>query len=319
MCRGDFTCFCQRFSSGIAYLSQPEDSDINFLCITDSTVPSVTNACLRGACETRNIDYFEIDPVGFPFDANDKAGTEDLVYRPAISPAAIRVEQFLCTKDCTTFYERSDGHFFSAFGGPEMFTANDIPIPRTFYVLSAARDDLDRSVEALGGYPVILKVLGSSGGIGVMRADSSPSLYSIVDYALAQGTTPILAAYVPASIHWRVIVVGDRAIAAYKNPEEPGDFRTYASIDIEDFQQDPVGIVAELAVAAVRCQRLEFGGVDVLEHPSGRVYVLEANFPCFFAQSQTVAGIDVAGTMVDHLIAKAKRQKANRPAPRPVD
>ena len=27
-------------------------------------------------------------------------------------------------------------------------------------------------------------------------------------------------------------------------------------------------------------------------------------YPCFFAQAQTVAGIDIAGMMVDHLLGK---------------
>ena len=59
-----------------------------------------------------------------------------------------------------------------------------------------------------------------------------------------------------------------------------------------------------LAVSAVQAIRRELGGVDILEHPSGRLYLLEANFPCYFPQAQVVAGIDVAGAMVDHLLTK---------------
>ena len=51
---------------------------------------------------------------------------------------------------------------------------------------------------------------------------------------------------------------------------------------------------------------MELAGVDILQHPSGRLYLLEANFPCYFAHAQTLAGVDVAGAMVEHLMAKAR-------------
>lgn len=60
-----------------------------------------------------------------------------------------------------------------------------------------------------------------------------------------------------------------------------------------------------MAVTATRASRLEFGGVDVLEAPDGRLHVLESNFPYYFGQAQVVAGIDMAGAMVEHLMAKA--------------
>ena len=62
--------------------------------------------------------------------------------------------------------------------------------------------------------PVVIKALGYSRGVGTIRADSLASLFSIVDYALAEGTKPMLTAYVPDAVHWRVVVVGDEAVAS---------------------------------------------------------------------------------------------------------
>jgi hypothetical protein len=61
----------------------------------------------------------------------------------------------------------------------------------------------------------------------------------------------------------------------------------------------------EIAVAAVRALGHEFGGVDILEHPSGRLNVLESNNPCYFASAQLAIGTDVSGAMVEHLLQKA--------------
>ena len=63
----------------------------------------------------------------------------------------------------------------------------------------------------------------------------------------------------------------------------------------------------EIAVDSAKVLRLEFAGVDLLEHPSGRIYLLASNFPCYFAQAQQVAGVDVAGAMIEHLAAKGRR------------
>ena len=55
----------------------------------------------------------------------------------------------------------------------------------------------------------------------------------------------------------------------------------------------------------------EFGGVDLLRHPGGRWYLLEVNMPCYYPHAQEVAGVDIAGAMVDHLHAKALRLAAS--------
>lgn len=284
---------------------------MNFLCVTEPSVPDITMACLRAACEERDIGYFEIRPADFTFDDSDRAAPGDILYRPAIGFAAIRVEQFLYRPGVATFYADPGGVYFGPTAGPELFAAAGLPIPRTAFVLNGARPLLDAHVEAMGGYPVVLKVQGSSRGIGVMRVDSAASLYSVVDYALAQGATPLLSAFVADAVHWRVTVVGARAVAAYRNITEDNDFRTYGSDAAEDYTDSPDPDLAGLAVRAVATLRFEFGGVDILEHPSGRLYLLESNFPCFFAQPQTVAGIDVAGPMVDHLAAKAAKLAGN--------
>ena len=72
--------------------------------------------------------------------------------------------------------------------------------------------------------------------------------------------------------------------------------------------------MADIAVRAMATLELEFGGVDVLESPRG-LHLLEANFPCYFAHPYEEAGIDVAGPMVDYLMAKSKRLA---PARRPM-
>jgi glutathione synthase/RimK-type ligase-like ATP-grasp enzyme len=104
-----------------------------------------------------------------------------------------------------------------------------LPAPATIPCSTTRRGLLRSYVERLGGFPVVLKVAGGSGGLGVMRADSFPALFSLVDFLRSKGYNPLLTAYVPDAVHWRLVVVGSRVAAAYKNVNDTDAFRTHAS------------------------------------------------------------------------------------------
>lgn len=275
-----------------------------FVCIDDG-VPEATPRLLAQACEARGVAFHSFDPRGYdPLEAKP-LGMGDLLYRPAVSPAAIRAEHHLYSAEAATFYADPAGPFFPYVNVLLMFERAGLPVPRAVPVLSADRAWLRAALEVVGGLPVVVKLLGWSGGVGTIRADSLPTLHSLLDLLLMQGNTPHLMRYVPDAVHWRVVVVGQRAVAAYRNRTMDDDFRTAGTCDPADFTADPPRAIAGLAERAVAAQRLEFGGVDILAEPGGALALLEANFPCYFPHAQEVAGIDIAGAMLDHLLAKA--------------
>lgn len=274
-----------------------------FFCVDDE-VPESTISLLQGACAARNVSFHHIDARRFDFNEERRLTAGDLLYRPAVSTAAMTVEQFLFAPGVATFYTREDGVFFAPTGGPLHLQRAGLPVPLTFPLCSSDRSLLDAWVQRLGGYPVVLKVHGYSGGLGVLRVDSPEALYSVSDFLVAEGKSPHLSAFVDRAVHWRVTVVGDRAVSAYRNVTLANDFRTAASDDPADYSPKVPASLESLAVAACEVFAHELGGVDILEHPSGRHYVLEANFPCYFGTAQEVAGIDVAGAMLEHLLRK---------------
>ena len=282
-------------------------------------VPEETTQLMHAACEQRDVDVVPIYPAAFDYRPEWQLYPGVLLYRPAVSGAAQRVEQFLYTEGVATFYRRPADVFRTALNPALQYQRAGLPIPRTLPCDTTHRDLLRGFVDQLGGLPVIVKVPGNEGGIGVMRADTLPALFALIDYLGSAGRAPTLMAYVPEAIHWRLVVVGDRVVAAYRNPTEPDDFRTYASEEATDYTDRPRAALETLAVRATHLMGHDHGGVDVLEHPSGRLYLLESNFPCYFPQAQLVAGIDVAGAMVDYLLAKAERLEAERQAARPRD
>jgi glutathione synthase/RimK-type ligase-like ATP-grasp enzyme len=113
-----------------------------------------------------------------------------------------------------------------------------------------------------------------------------------------------LVSFIPDAMHWRLVVVGDRVVTAYKNPTRPNDFRSEPSDQRADYGLTPPPEMAALAVRATAVAGTYFAGVDVLEHPSGRLYVLEANFPCYFPQAESYGAADVSGALVAFLLAQ---------------
>jgi hypothetical protein len=275
------------------------------LAIIDDDVPSETVDLIDAAAARRGIATELVDAPRFDFSPERGLCPGDMVYRPAISMHATRVEQHLWTPQIASFDLDPDGPLFANINAMTTFARAGLPVPRTYWLASGNRALIQTYVEALGGFPIVVKALGYSRGVGTIRADSLASLYSIVDYALVQGTKPLLTSYVEDAVHWRVVVVGYAAVASYRNVLDEGDFRTSGSDDLDDYRAPPPEGAEALAVAACRALRHAHGGVDLLEHPSGRLYLLEANYPCYYATAQLEAGVDVAGAMVDWLLRRA--------------
>jgi ribosomal protein S6--L-glutamate ligase len=170
--------------------------------------------------------------------------------------------------------------------------------------VSADPERLAGEVARLGGFPVVVRFAGGSGGVGVVRCDSLPALASLVEWALSLGHRPDVLTYIAEGEVWRAIVVGDRCVAAYPNPVVEGDFRSGAPVDPTAYARPwPEGLDA-LALAAAVAVGARVAGVDVIALPTGRMYVLEANAPCYWGHAQE-HGADVGGAIVELLLAVA--------------
>ena len=278
---------------------------MRFCLVSEASVPEETVRLLREACGRRSIPFEVVTARTFDFDPSTRLQAGDLLYRAASSLAASRAEQFLFASGVATFYAAEDGAFIHVNTPPLWAEAAGIPMPKTVYLASASPELLRRQVEQVGGFPVVVKVLGRSSGIGVMLAESFSSLRSLVEYALAQGHNPLLCQFVRDAVHWRVIVLGQESIATYRNKRVADDFRSRGSTDLADFKATPPARVIDTALRATAAFRLQFAGVDVLEDTAGQAWFLEANFPCYYPHAQLYGGVDIAGRMVDFLAAKA--------------
>jgi len=261
---------------------------------------------LSAAAEERNVPLVLVHPETFDYSAVLTLEDGDMLYRARVGDQAALVERLLVHDGVATMYVDSSSVTRPLVDRPLALEKRGVPIVPTVHSVSRDRAQLDRSVEKLGGYPVIVKEIGGSHGVGVMKLDTPQSLYSVVDVLLGKGGRYIMRSYIEYKQHIRTIVLADKVIGAVEYPRVGNDFRSNVGDTIDVIPTDINEKIAAASVAAVQVYGLEFGGVDVLVDEAGSVFVAEANFPCFFPRVQLATNNDIAGAMIDHLVKKSE-------------
>ncbi len=261
---------------------------------------------IERACTAQGVLLVEIDVDDFDHANTPPLEQGAMLYRTAISHQANVVEQVLAHPGVATFYTHPLGAHIIHDNQSLMLARCGISTPRAVFSLSKNPNELRSIVDYLGGFPVVLKVPGRSLGVGVMRIPDWSTLFSVVEQVYStEGKMATLMSCIEPARHWRVLVVGDHT-STYINLPRDDDFRTHVDEeDLECFTTEPPAAVVDIARDACAVLGLEMGGVDVLEHESGRVYLLEVNYPCYFGHPYEATGEDVAGMMLTHLRKKA--------------
>ena len=278
-----------------------------FFCITRAE-RETTNNLLRIACKDRGIPFVEVADTcrldQLP------SGQSGLLYRVQATPRAALVEKhFLLNNHVTAFYRSPLDGFAkldNVLEATMVHQHNGIPIPKTFYDLPSS-DAVEDVINTLGGLPVVIKAIGGSHGVGVMRADSIESLRSIVDYLRSMHDEPVfmLRQFINVRRSARLIVLGDRVISSIEYHAPDGDFRSNVGIEPTVIPKKFPQSIQDIALRAVKVLGWEFGGADVLIDAEDHPFVSEVNLPCYFARCQLHEGTDIAGMMIDYLLQKS--------------
>jgi ribosomal protein S6--L-glutamate ligase len=280
---------------------------MKFYCIALAE-QKTTIELLKAACKARSIPFVLVDPESF--DPTNTPQKGDLLYRVSDvkHPGTLELEYQLISEGVSTFYQNNDIRLLNLEEVDSFLLQKaQLPVPKTFFYIPNERDVVAKVVESLGGLPIVVKVLGGSHGVGVIKADSLSSLYSVVDFVRSTGKRAVLKEYIDVTSSARLIVLGDRVVDSIEYQANENDFRSnegrVPNVVKKTFDQS----VNHTAIQAVKSLGLEFGGVDILLDKKGKIYITEVNFPCFFPRCQMLTGTDIAGMMIDYLIEKCKK------------
>lgn len=195
-----------------------------------------------------------------------------------------------------------------------------IHVPST--VLTRSPRNLRFAVQAVKGFPVVLKVLRGTQGVGVMLVHSPISLGSVLETLHGLDQDVIIQQFIAegAGRDYRAFVVGDRVVAAMMRTAPEGEFRSNIHQGGEGKLVRLPKVFERTAIRAAEVMGLHVAGVDLMDSHEGPL-VLEVNSSPGFEGIERATGLNIASMIVKHMIAearKAKRRRKSKRAPEPT-
>jgi RimK family alpha-L-glutamate ligase len=285
---------------------------MKFHLITSSLQDQTVHDLLKKACEMQAIDFVLHDVENMDMFELPVLGADDLLYRQTVSRKAVEAQRKMITAECSTF--NTDWRYSFSSRAPSYFIHEKYGFPTipSFSGIPNSEEELQMCIEQLGPFPLIIKVLGSSLGVGVMKVDSIESMRSVLDYLKSIRVNVLVRKYIDHEYYVRAVVVGDKVVASHAAFTISQEFRTNAGDDTHQKREARVlsPELQALIVESVRVMGMETGGVDLLFDKDGKPYIAEVNFPNNFSTTQRITGVDIASEMVAYLVNKAKINSA---------
>ncbi|EDY83297.1 alpha-L-glutamate ligase, RimK family, putative [Verrucomicrobiia bacterium DG1235] len=179
-------------------------------------------------------------------------------------------------------------------------SSHNIGIAETAFVRNPA--DVLKAIQAMGGAPVVIKLLQGTQGIGVILAETNKVAEAIIETLSAVKQNVLVQKFVSESKgrDIRAFVVGDRVVGAMRRTAAGQEFRSnvHRGGNTQAVTLDPE--YERTAVKAAQILNLHVAGVDMLEGKDGPV-IMEVNSSPGLEGIEGATGLDIAGEIIENL------------------
>lgn len=193
----------------------------------------------------------------------------------------------------------------------QLLSRQGIGMPLTAFAHSPK--DTKDLVGLVDNPPVVLKLLSSTQGRGVVLAETKKAAESLVDAFRGLDANFLVQAFVKeaAGADVRCLVVGGRVVAAMKRQAAESEFRSNLHRGGSAVQVKLSTAERKAAIRAAKVLGLNVAGVDILQSNDGPM-VLEVNSSPGLEGIETATGLDIAGGIVSHIERRVLRLRARR-------
>ncbi len=188
----------------------------------------------------------------------------------------------------------------------QILARRGIGMPITGYANQAdATEDL---IDFVGGAPLIVKVINSSQGKGVLLAETNKAAESLINAFRELDTEFLVQEFIKEAggSDIRCFVLGDKVIAAMQRSAKEGEFRSNlhmgGSAKVIKLKPEE----RKLAVKAAKAMGLDLAGVDIVRSERGPL-VLEVNSSPGLEGIEEATGIDIAGAIIQYIEVDSKK------------
>lgn len=188
----------------------------------------------------------------------------------------------------------------------QLLAGQGIGLPTT--VFGDNPDDTQDLLSLMGEPPHIIKLNEGSQGAGVILAEQLSASRSVIEALRGLYANFLVQEFIPEAqgADIRCFVVGDKVVAAMKRQAAAGEFRSNlhrggaaALVELTADEQ-------ETALRAAQVIGLGVAGVDLLRSSRGPM-VLEVNSSPGLEGIEGITGVDIAGSMIEHLQQHLKK------------
>lgn len=283
----------------------------NFYCLFNSLTTDSLNVqarllSLENACKINEVEFHLIDEANADFSNLPVPTEEDGLYNCA--RGSYLLEKVMLNNKVRSFYRsynylsfKDDSNLINI-----ELEKQGIPVPKTVYKGSNDKSLLKKYVDFLGGFPIVIKTYGGTGGLGVIKVDNLSTLYSLTDYFVSEKTDFQMKEFIPSNSCERLTVLGDEVIYTTSRPIKQDDFRSdvYSK---EAHKIDLPNEIKQVAIRATHAANLNYAGVDlIISSKDNKPYILEVNCPQNFAIHEQVTGESYADKMIAWLFRETK-------------
>ncbi len=158
-----------------------------------------------------------------------------------------------------------------------------------------------------GGAPVVLKLLSSTQGKGVVLAETRKAAESLVDAFRGLDANFLVQEFVEEAggADVRAFVIGTKVVGAMKRQAAKGEFRSNLHRGGSASSVKLSTVERETAREAAKVLGLQVAGVDLLQTAAGPK-VLEVNSSPGLKGIETATGRDLASLIIEHLETKVR-------------
>lgn len=179
----------------------------------------------------------------------------------------------------------------------QMLASQGVDMPRTAFALSSR--DTNEILDLVGGAPVVVKLLESTQGKGVVLADTKKAASALVDAFRGLDAHFLVQEFVKEAggADLRCLVVNGKVVGAMIRQGAPGEFRS-------NLHQGGTAKRAKLsreerraALKAAKAMKLLVAGVDILRSDTGPK-ILEVNSSPGLEGIEKATGKDIASDII---------------------
>ena len=205
-----------------------------------------------------------------------------------------------CLNSDTAISQSRDKLFSS-----QLFSANDIQIPITGFAKSPL--DTKDLINMVGGAPLVIKLLQSAQGKGVVSAETDKAAESVINAFKSLQANILVQEFIKeaAGKDLRCFVVNGKVVASIERSAPKGEFRSNIHMG---GTAKKIKITLEerrLAIKAAKILNLAVAGVDIIRSNKGPL-LLEVNSSPGLEGIETSTGKDIANEMIMAIEKKLK-------------